>query len=218
MKALLVCLALAACSSSPATYEPDAGTTPDAAPVRENGCAMGNLPLARTDTFTTADPIPPAILNELQDMVMLGAMGNTLYFIGAADFCLETGTGTLAAGIWTIANTGTNRLSMAIRLPVGTTIEDVSFFVGDAGGAAGSALLRKRSMNDGGITNQTIGNTFGTVGPGTTGSLAIGGTGTLSLPTVVTTLFSYTLEITFSGVQPSTPTLLGVGIQLFKDA
>lgn len=82
MKLSALILTLAACSVYPGDVPTDAhvvvahadaraDATPDAAqqpPAPAEGCLMGNLPDARTVTLGTNDPIPPALLDELQDM------------------------------------------------------------------------------------------------------------------------------------------------------
>jgi len=78
MKALLISIALAGCTSSvPAQYEPDAGVLlPDShvdaapAPPRQIGCGMGNLPDSRTATLTPSDPLPSALIDEIQDQII----------------------------------------------------------------------------------------------------------------------------------------------------
>lgn len=77
---LALALLFAACSGpDPDTGPPDAQVELDAGvrhldaaapPPQNTGCNMGNLPLARTQTFTNADPVASAVLNELQDMVV----------------------------------------------------------------------------------------------------------------------------------------------------
>lgn len=71
MKTLLAILfALSACGDDPAATpdaaQPaaDAAIDSPAAPAR--GC-MGNLPNSRTITINTGDPIPPGLINEIQD-------------------------------------------------------------------------------------------------------------------------------------------------------
>jgi hypothetical protein len=78
MKTILVALAIVSACGADATYAPpdaaqhaaDAAIdspAPDAAPAGIEGC-MGNLPTSRTATINTGDPIPPNLINELQDM------------------------------------------------------------------------------------------------------------------------------------------------------
>lgn len=83
MKNLLVILiALSACGDDTA-YAPDAAQhavdaaidTPAQDASENRGC-MGNLPAARTIMINTGDPIPPNLLNELQD-VLVGAKRKT---------------------------------------------------------------------------------------------------------------------------------------------
>lgn len=58
MKTILALLiALSACVEQPDKY----------------GECMGNLPNSRTVTINTGDPIPPALLNEIQDVLISGA-------------------------------------------------------------------------------------------------------------------------------------------------
>lgn len=42
-------------------------------PDDNGGCSMGNLPFSRTITIAPGDPIPPSIINELQDVSIAGA-------------------------------------------------------------------------------------------------------------------------------------------------
>lgn len=81
MKTILaILLALSACGDDIATT-PDAGQPNDwigprrdagvQLPSGAGGC-MGNLPNSRTLTINTGDPIPPEIINELQDMSIGG--------------------------------------------------------------------------------------------------------------------------------------------------
>lgn len=89
MNKFIVLLAIAsACGAEPSALPPDAAQLPadaampaDAALPRDaaidtpapepesRGC-MGNLPNSRTVTVNTGDPVPPALLNELQDMIV----------------------------------------------------------------------------------------------------------------------------------------------------
>lgn len=75
--ALLLLLLLSACTDFDSEAgPPDSRILPDAgahlldAAPPQTGCNMGNLPTSRTQTFTDGDPIPPAFLNEVQDMIV----------------------------------------------------------------------------------------------------------------------------------------------------
>lgn len=77
-KILAILIALSACGDDIA-YAPDAAlqvadaaidARPDA-PVNR-GC-MGNLPTSRTITINNGDPIPPNLINELQDVIVAGS-------------------------------------------------------------------------------------------------------------------------------------------------
>lgn len=86
--ALAVLLALTACGDNDAVRSPDAfdqppqvildARAPDAGPIARGpqpadfgGCNfMGNLPAARTITIANGDPVPPDLLNEIQDMIV----------------------------------------------------------------------------------------------------------------------------------------------------
>jgi len=92
---------------------PDAGPSPALIPPADlGGCAnMGNLPSSRTITINTGDPIPPALINEIQDVIVAASRKpfsrsfypkfiyfNTGSFIGSANGqpCLLASAHTIA--------------------------------------------------------------------------------------------------------------------------
>src|SRR3954469_10026954 len=166
MKALLISIALAACTSAvPAQYEPDAGVRDSDASVApdnaitdagpnapKDGCNMGNLPISRTITLTPADPVPSALLDELQDRD-IASSGTRKIFIAAAAFCDSgsgsgAGTAALNNDVWTLTNA--REVSTSLSLPVGTTITNIRLSVNRAVGSSPGASVRKRDFGTGG--------------------------------------------------------------------
>lgn len=143
MKTILALLiALSACGFDRG-YSPDAAQhiadaaidSPghDAAPVGSRGC-MGNLPTARTITINTGDPIPPSLINELQDNIA-GAKHPGLkerYFpsqfpcTGSPATCIQNPAGsTNFAPVWKLPTE--NVCNAAVPFTVGSRISGFSF-------------------------------------------------------------------------------------------
>lgn len=114
---------------------------------------MGNLPLARTATFTPGDPIPSALLNEFQDQFIGARWGRRVDNVPIAPGFGSDWTWDAAAGY--MKSTGAGSWSVVLPTVVGQSIESLTFEVfGDAAanltgnifkrskaGAAGASLF-----------------------------------------------------------------------------
>ena len=80
-----------------------------------------NLPTARSLTLAATDPVPSALLNEVQDQ-FVGAKHPQLEVpVPACEWQLESGgAASLGAGIWTFG--AASNISAPIRAPIGTRI------------------------------------------------------------------------------------------------
>ena len=71
MKSILLALALTACVTEPShlqSWPHDTNQRPPAGPAKTSECNVGLLPFERTLTVSDGDPLPAALVNELQDM------------------------------------------------------------------------------------------------------------------------------------------------------
>jgi len=114
---------------------PDAATTPDAAPPQNHGCDMGNLPESRTITLGPDDPVPSALLDELQDM-HTGDRRKTFVRQFFPSFLVQTGWGAIAnvtAGGVTrpaITSTGASTTGLlSVPIEVGDRMKSIRMFV-----------------------------------------------------------------------------------------
>lgn len=138
---ILFAFSVAACGDSYPSLVVDAGPVPDdaaihrdasapdaAPPLQQRGCSnMGNLPLAMTAVLTDDDPVPSALLVELQEQHVGDKHPVRSWVIPAGAFCLTSGTGVLANGIWTLTSTNTT-LEAPFPLPHGTTFTAQEFY------------------------------------------------------------------------------------------
>lgn len=167
-KAIAFLLAIAACGDNnayPVDAPPDAAVdgavdagqpdTPpdatDATPQTQRGCSnMGNLPDAMTAVLTEADPVPSALLVELQEMHVGDKHAPRSWVVPAGAFCLTGGTGTLNNGVWSMTATNT-KLEAPLVLPHGTTIDAVVlYYIRQAVSLSGYTLtLKSRSLQNG---------------------------------------------------------------------
>lgn len=146
MKTLAIIFALAACTVGD-NLEPDAGQPAE----EDTGGCMGNLPLNRTASLGPDDPVPSALLNEIQDMIELGAHGPKFIVLGGESFSLRLGTGTEVDGHWTFSAVPAV-LRCNLPLPAGATV--TSLFTWASAGGAGTITSKFRRKN-----------LFGTGGP-----------------------------------------------------
>lgn len=79
---------------------------------------MGNLPNSRTITINTGDPVPPNLLNEIQDVIVGGFSSSKTEVLAGFDFEVQSGTSSITTeGRRDITSAG--GLMMA-RLPLRT--------------------------------------------------------------------------------------------------
>lgn len=98
-------------------------------PPQQRGCSnMGNLPDAMTAVLTDDDPIPSALLVELQEQHVGDKHSPRAWVIPAGAFCLTGGTGTLNNGIWTMTGNQNTKLEAPFPIPWGTTIDAIELF------------------------------------------------------------------------------------------
>jgi hypothetical protein len=142
MKKSLLALLLVACTSPSYDAAPDAGVTIDAAVPQNRGCPLGNLPLARSINFANGDPIPSALLNEMQDQIVGNKFAPELVGIGGSGFQLIAGTGTQADDGWTSLNSST-RLVANLCIPTGIRILQISW--SQVGSGSGNATMKLRT-------------------------------------------------------------------------
>lgn len=160
MKTVVLALALAACTQS-VDVKPDAdirAARPDAAPdgqppEQQNGCAMGNLPTSRTLNFTTADPIRPAFLNEVQDNIIGAKAPASDYIITANHFksCFgapQAPQRTLGE-FWSFQTGAANEITYGLELRPGTSVNLLEFHYNrnGAGAAAGEFIFEVWKSN-----------------------------------------------------------------------
>lgn len=164
LKLTPVILAIFACTTysdgvPDSAYRPDASVTPDAmvvdSPVvsspQVNGGCMGNLPVSRSLTLSPSDPIPSALLNEIQDAVIGAKHPTAAIVVPASSFCLVSGTATLADGVWTMTS-NTPVLEAGIGIPGGDTVVAILGFYIRHSSVTGSTYrlrLRKRIVDTG---------------------------------------------------------------------
>lgn len=106
---------------------------------------MGNLPLSRTATINTGDPIPPALINEMEDMIIGGRYGSQLIVVSGAGFLLRSGTGTETDGRWSFTVVPAV-LHCQLWLTPGMTIEELDTFYNRNGAGTITSKLRSKSL------------------------------------------------------------------------
>lgn len=144
-KSTLAILVLCACASAPVEQdaqaadasEPDAGVyvPPDAPPdaPKESGCVMGNLPKSRTNTVDDSDPVPSALLDELQDQFVGDT--RTDFYRSGLPFCWVS-----TAGAPTIVQNPAGIFQPVWHIPSGALVEaSIPFF--DGGDTINNAYL-----------------------------------------------------------------------------
>jgi hypothetical protein len=164
-------LVLLACTPDAPEAQPDAAPpTPDASVVVDaqadarteprapkQGCTMGNLPTARTITLVNGDPLPPDLINEMQDQFGKLTDDDKPLFIAADGFCLVNAAAGAPALTWTSAGAvwslpGDNTVSHSLDLRVGTIITGISVSSNRPLLGPATAYLTRRSFGDGGVT------------------------------------------------------------------
>lgn len=166
---------------------------------------MGNLPNSRTDTFVAGDPVPPNILNELQDMIIGGNYKQVPIFIPPASFQLASGAATrpthTSGNVDWIFPTGSNvEVNCGLALPVGTIIDDVLWSV--LNGDVTIGLFQMTFAGNSASDIQIVSSGGAVIG---TFSLAASGTGHfgMALPHTVTDGFSYVLAMLSNAHTPA---------------
>lgn len=125
MKKLLVSLSfLVACVAPRDLPVGDAGVDAqlvdahlDAARPQNYGCAMGNLPTSRTITLNPSDPVPSALLNEIQDQFV--GRKTTQYSARFFPSTWMTGGGAFTATCVTNPATPSPAVAPVWKLPTG---------------------------------------------------------------------------------------------------
>lgn len=173
---------------------------------------MGNLPTSRTLTLVSSDPIPSALLNELQDQHVGSKHPNRPLFIGGADWVVDAGTATRVGNVWTFPTTGTNRLVACLKLWPGTRISNLLWsYNRNSNNVSGEfdISLARRSFGDGGATTATV--TSGVVSSGT-GFTTRDSTVDGGIPHTILDGFYYLLSFTSTTAFSGAPSFDGVKV------
>lgn len=176
-------LALSACSPDQAISTIDAAQhydaaidTPADAPAW-SGC-MGTLPFSRTTTINTGDPLPAALVNEIQDNIVGDKHTDRVLVIMGTEFCVSEGAptrtspgGNPSAAEWNMPTTTPGSLVVDLGLPVGTTVTStkVSYNRNSTGSAELFMSAFKISIGDGGSSVGQVGAGAGQSDTSTTG-------------------------------------------------
>jgi hypothetical protein len=120
---------------------------------QDEWCQMGNLPFSRTITINNGDPIPPALLNELQDVAVSGARNSYSVKLPMRPFALPSTSGKLTAAVNPVggqfdvvkfASIGSDNEYIPLPFTVGDTIVSGKIFVYGDGAVDVTALLTVR--------------------------------------------------------------------------
>lgn len=127
--------------------QPDYGDCPQEPP----GIYMAALPTGRSITLNPGDPVPSALLNELQDQIIGAKFGEIGPTLSGSDFQLVQGTGVVSDGTWTFSVVPA-KIICGLKVPsrntgvvVNPTI--VASFFGFNTGGAGTVTYKIRGRN-----------------------------------------------------------------------
>ncbi len=223
-KALLICLALTSCYAYGDNEPSDARSVADAQDSQTHaghpGCAMA-LPDSRDITINTGDPIPPGLINKLQDMSAGRKFKGTWFPYSGAAFQLHAGqVGTFSGEVWLYGSPGI-RVSASPCIPLGSEIISATAFY-EATGNAGDVYHFELVLVDaatGAITPIATSTVTGGGAPGVVSQLGpilpSGGNFQIPDPDAIVTLNQWsTLAFTFSSTTASgTAIFLGGAIK-----
>jgi hypothetical protein len=181
----------------------DATPQPDSNVRSLEGCSMGNLPAARTLTIGTADVVPSALIDELQDRDIT-ANGLSTIIVPFSDFCdlgASSGAGSVSqiGELWQIS--GQRSLIAGLRLRPGQVVSNLVAKMQQSVASTGSLIMLSLPFAAGspGFTTEASGAT-----PTTTGSAIL----TPNTPVSITVTASKMYYLRFNTTASAGTTIL----------